>query len=47
MNNELRIINKQEIVEKLKEIGVEPNARPQDLSVEQIQKMVNFFYSYV
>ena len=36
MNNELRIMNKEEIIEKLKKAGVDPQARPQNLSVEQI-----------
>lgn len=31
--------NKEEIIERLRELGVEPQARPQDLSVEEIKKL--------
>src|SRR3989344_5926855 len=34
--------NKEEIIEKLKKIGINPQARPQNLSVEQILKLFNF-----
>lgn len=36
-------IKKQEIIEKLRKIGVIPNDRPQDLSVEQILKLSSEF----
>ena len=35
--------NKEEIIEKLKKVGVDPQTRPQNLSVEQILKLFNFF----
>ena len=34
--------NKEKIIEKLKKVGVDPQARPQNLSVEQILKLFNF-----
>ena len=36
---ELRAKNRQKLKEKLTEIGVKPNARPQDLSIGQIKKL--------
>jgi 16S rRNA (adenine1518-N6/adenine1519-N6)-dimethyltransferase len=43
MNNELRIMNKEKIIEKLREVGVSPNARPQDLNIEQIKELLTLF----
>ena len=34
--------NKEKIIEKLKKVGVDPQARPQNLSIEQILKLFNF-----
>ena len=38
-NQEIKINNKEEIIKKLNKVGIEPNARPQDLSIEQIIKL--------
>ena len=42
-NLEFRAENKEKLKEKLAEIGVEQNARPQDLSIEQIKKLLTLF----
>ena len=42
VNNELKIM-KEEIVKKLAEIGINPQARPQNLSVGDIVKIANCF----
>ena len=39
----LKVLSKEEIVEKLRKIGVEANARPQDLSIEQIITLSTLF----
>jgi len=41
-NLEFRAENRQKLKEKLLKIGVDPQARPQNLSVEQILKLFNF-----
>ncbi len=43
MNNELRIMNKEEIIGKLNKVGVEPKARPQNLKIEQIIELSTLF----
>ena len=41
-NLEFRAENRQKLKEKLLKIGVDPQARPQNLSIEQILKLFNF-----
>ncbi len=36
-------VGKEEIIRKLEKLGINPQARPQDLSIEQIKKLTGFF----
>lgn len=38
-NNELGIMDKEKIIEKLKKSGIKPTDRPQNLTIEQIKKL--------